>query len=162
VDLVHGATGPPWTGDHCRTWGHQSSAFGRSDARELRPRGGGGEGRAGELNGRVTAVGRLWRGVSPVASGSAIAETVVELRRGGGCRGGVMVVWCSSAFYRVEGRSGGEAAALWSSIMSYFGRGSTRWWEVMWGSALAISEVEGGSGQCDAAQAGGGARSGSS
>jgi hypothetical protein len=55
-----------------------------------------------------------------------------------------------------------DGAALWSSIMSYFGRGSTRWWEVMWGSALAISEVEGGSGQCDAAQAGGGARSGSS
>jgi hypothetical protein len=34
---------------------HQSSASSRSRARELRPRGGGGEGRAGELNNGVTA-----------------------------------------------------------------------------------------------------------
>jgi hypothetical protein len=33
---------------------HRSSASGRSGARELQPRGGGGEGRASELNGGVT------------------------------------------------------------------------------------------------------------
>jgi hypothetical protein len=27
--------------------------------------------------------------------------------RGGGCRGGLRVAGCSSAFYRAEGRSGG-------------------------------------------------------
>jgi hypothetical protein len=51
----HGAIGPSWTDDHCHVRAHQSSASSRSGARELRPRGGGGEGRARELNGGVTA-----------------------------------------------------------------------------------------------------------
>jgi hypothetical protein len=38
-----------------RVGAHRSSASGRSGARELRPRGRGGEGRAGELNNGVTA-----------------------------------------------------------------------------------------------------------
>jgi hypothetical protein len=38
-----------------RTGANRSSASGRSDARELRPKGGGGEGRVGELNDGVTA-----------------------------------------------------------------------------------------------------------
>jgi hypothetical protein len=51
-----------------RAGAHQSSTSGFSGAQELRPRGGGGEGRAGELNGGVTAgreavEGRLTSGV---------------------------------------------------------------------------------------------------
>jgi hypothetical protein len=64
-----------------------SSASGRSIARELRPRGGGGVGRAGELNGGVTTGRGQWRGVSPAVLDSAMAVTVVELRSGGNERG---------------------------------------------------------------------------
>jgi hypothetical protein len=114
VDSVHGAvdrgaTGPPWTGGHCRAWEltgarpptapvPESSGQG---ARELK------EGPVRSTAGSPR-VGRQWRGVSPAAMGSA---TVVELRSGGnergGRRGGVRVAGCSGAFYRVEGRSGG-------------------------------------------------------
>jgi hypothetical protein len=62
----------------------RSSASGRFSARKLRPRGGGGEGRVGELNGGITAGQEALEGVSPVVSGSA---TVVELSSGGNERG---------------------------------------------------------------------------
>jgi hypothetical protein len=66
---------------------HQSSATSRSGARELQPRGGGGEGRAGELNGGVTVVRMRWRGVSLTAAGSAMVVMAVELSSEGNERG---------------------------------------------------------------------------
>jgi hypothetical protein len=53
VDWVHGAVdcGRPLP----HVGAHRSSAFGRSGARELWPRGTGGERRAAELNGGITA-----------------------------------------------------------------------------------------------------------
>jgi hypothetical protein len=91
---------------------HRSSVSGRSDARVLRPRGGGGEGWAGELNGGVTAGWEaVGGGISSTAAGSAVAVMTVssgvgEMRRGGR-QGSVRVAGCSGAFYRAEGRSRG-------------------------------------------------------
>jgi hypothetical protein len=53
----------------------------------LRPWGRGGEGRADELNGGVTAGWEVMEGVSPVASSLATVVTAVELKSGGNERG---------------------------------------------------------------------------
>jgi hypothetical protein len=83
VDSVHravecGVTSPPWTGDHYRTGAHRSSANGRSGARELQPRGGGGkEGPVSSMAGSPW-IKRWWRGVSLAASGSTMEMTAKE------------------------------------------------------------------------------------
>jgi hypothetical protein len=64
---------------------HRSSASGHSGARELRPRGGGEEGRAGELNGRVAAAreaveGRLTGGGASARKGND--EGTLRAKRG--------------------------------------------------------------------------------
>jgi hypothetical protein len=89
-----------------RSGAHRSSASGRSGARELRPRGGGEEGRAGELNGGVAAaweavVGRLTSGRASALEDDS--EGTLRAKRGSvggvGCftEGGV-------GFYRAEAR----------------------------------------------------------
>jgi hypothetical protein len=91
---------------------HRSSASGHSGARELRPRGGGEEGRAGELNGGVAAArealeGRLTGGGASARKGNG--EGTLRAKRGsvGGVRvfteGGV-------GFHRVEARRGRPSA----------------------------------------------------
>jgi hypothetical protein len=50
-----------------RSGARQSSASDRSGARELRPRGGGEEGRVG----KPKRLGRRWKGISPAAEASA-------------------------------------------------------------------------------------------
>jgi hypothetical protein len=113
MDSVHravdcGATGPPWTGGHCRV---RELTGARPPAAPVPESSGqaAGEGKeADELNGEVTASREVVEGVSPLASGSAMA---VELRSGGNERGRILGRCegggCSDAFYRVEGRSGG-------------------------------------------------------
>jgi hypothetical protein len=86
-------------------------------------------------------VGRRWRGVSPAVPGLAMAVTVVELKCGGNERGRTPGRCEGSGVLGHKGRGEerrqmvieGEAATVWSSIMSYFGRGSAGWWEVMRG-----------------------------
>jgi hypothetical protein len=86
----------------------RSSASGRSGARELRPKGGQGGGRAGELNGGVAAAreaveGRL-TGVGELGS-EGDGESAMRARRGSfggvGCFTGGGV-----GFYRAEARRG--------------------------------------------------------
>jgi hypothetical protein len=88
---------------------HQSSASGHSGARELRPRGGREDGRAGELNGGVVAAREVVEG--HLTSGRASAQKgngkgVLRAKRGS--VGGVGVFTEGGAgFYRapVEGAS---------------------------------------------------------
>jgi hypothetical protein len=95
-----------------RSGAHQSSASGRSGARELRPRGGGEEGRAGELNDGVAASrevveGRLHRSGASARKGDDEAALSAKRRSVGGVgvftEGGV-------AFYRAEARRGRPSA----------------------------------------------------
>jgi hypothetical protein len=93
VDSVHspvdrGAIGPPWSGDRCRLWeltGAQPPAAPMHESSGQ----GAGEGKEGLASSTVGSprVGRRWRGVSPAASGSAMAVMTVELRSGGNERG---------------------------------------------------------------------------
>jgi hypothetical protein len=95
-----------------RTGANRSSASGRSDARELRPKGGGGEGRVGELNDGVTASREVVEG--HLTGARALA------RMGGGqgtarakrwSAGGVGVFTeGGAAFYRAEARRGRPGA----------------------------------------------------
>jgi hypothetical protein len=91
---------------------HRSSASGRSGARELRPRGGGGEGWAGEFNDGVTAgreavEGRLTGSRASAQKGGSEGTMRAKRRSAGGVRvfteGGV-------AFYRAEARRGRSGA----------------------------------------------------
>jgi hypothetical protein len=87
---------------------HRSSASDHSGARELRPRGGGEEGRAGELNGGVAAAreaveGRLTGGGASARKGNS--ESALRAKRGS--IGGVVVFTEGGAgFYRAEARRG--------------------------------------------------------
>jgi hypothetical protein len=93
VDSVHGAvdcraTGPPWTDDHC----HVQELTGARPPVSPVPKSsdqGAGEGKEGPASSTVGSpwVARRWRGVSPVASGSAMVVTALELRSGGNERG---------------------------------------------------------------------------
>jgi hypothetical protein len=93
VDSVHGAvdrgaTSPPWAGGHCRA---------RELTRAPPPVGpvpessgqGVGEEKEGPMSSMAGSprVGRRWRGVSLVVSGSATAVKAVELESGGNERG---------------------------------------------------------------------------
>jgi hypothetical protein len=108
----HGATGPPWSGSHYHTWELTEA---RPMAAPVPESSGQGAGEGKEWSMRSMAgsprVGRRWRGVSPMASGSAMVVTVVELRSGGNERGRTSArcegARCSDAFYRAKGRSGG-------------------------------------------------------
>jgi hypothetical protein len=87
---------------------HRSSHSGHSGAQELRPRGGGEEGRAGELNGGVAAArevveGRLTGGGASTRKGDG--EGALRAKRGS--VGGVGVFTEGGAgFYRAEARRG--------------------------------------------------------
>jgi hypothetical protein len=91
-----------------RTGAHQSSASSLSGARELRPRGRGGEGRAGELNdgvaaGREAVEGRLTGGGASTQKGGGEGRVRAKRRSAGG------VGFCTeggAAFYRAEARRG--------------------------------------------------------
>jgi hypothetical protein len=94
MDSVHGATGPPWTSSHCRAW---ELTVARPLATPV-PKSSGqgaGEGKEGPASSTTWSswVGRRWRGVSLVASGSAMTVMVVELRSGGNERGRTLG-WC--------------------------------------------------------------------
>jgi hypothetical protein len=91
---------------------HQSSGSGHSGARELRPRGGGEEGRAGELNGRVAAA---WEAVKGCLTGGGASaqkgDSEGTLRAKRGSVGGVGVFTEGRAgFYRAEVRRGRPSA----------------------------------------------------
>jgi hypothetical protein len=91
---------------------HWSLASSRSDARELRPRGEGGEGRVGELNDGVTAgqeavEGRLTGGGA--SAWNDCGEGMVRAKRR--CAGGVGVFTeGGAAFYRLVERQGRPGA----------------------------------------------------
>jgi hypothetical protein len=95
-----------------RSRAHWSSAFDRSGARELRPRGGGGEGRAGEFNDVVAAVreavvGRLIGGGASARKGDS--EGMLRAKRMS--VGGVGVFTeGGAAFYMAEARRGRPGA----------------------------------------------------
>jgi hypothetical protein len=91
---------------------HQSSASGRSGARELRPRGRGGERRTGEFNGGVAtaheAVGRrLTGGGASAQKGDGEGALRAKRRSVGGV--GVFIEG-GAAFYRAEVRRGRPSA----------------------------------------------------
>jgi hypothetical protein len=72
-----------------RTGAHWSSASGHSGARELRPRGGGGEGRVGKLNdgvaaGREAVEGRLTDGGASAQKGGGEGTVMAKRRSVGG------------------------------------------------------------------------------
>jgi hypothetical protein len=95
-----------------RSGAHRSSASGRSGARELQPRGGGGERRAGEVNGGVAVarevVGRrLTSGGASARKGDDEGVLRAKRRSVGGV--GVFTVG-GAAFYRVEARRGRPSA----------------------------------------------------
>jgi hypothetical protein len=91
---------------------HRSSASGHSIAREFQPRGGGEEGRAGELNGGVAAAqeameGRLTGGGASAQKGDG--EGTLRAKRGR--VGGVgKFTEGGAGFYRVEARRGRPSA----------------------------------------------------
>jgi hypothetical protein len=91
---------------------HRSSASGHSGARELRPRGGGRGGRAGELNGGVAAAREVVEG--RLTGGGALArkgddEGTWRAKRGS--VGGVGVFTEGGAgFYRAQERLGRPSA----------------------------------------------------
>jgi hypothetical protein len=87
---------------------HRSSASSHSGARELRPRGGGEEGRVGELNGGVVAAreaveGRLTGGRASAQKGDG--EGALRAKRGSVEGVGVFTEGGAS-FYRAEARRG--------------------------------------------------------
>jgi hypothetical protein len=87
---------------------HRSSASGRSGARELRPRGGGGERRAGEFNdgvaeAREAVEGHLTGGAASARKGNGEGTLRAKRRSVGGV--GVFTVG-GVAFYRAEVRRG--------------------------------------------------------
>jgi hypothetical protein len=91
---------------------HRSSASGRSGARELRPRGGEGEGRAGKFNNGVAAVreaveGHLTGGRASAQKGGGEGPLRAKRRSVGGV--GVFTEG-RAAFYRVEARRGRPGA----------------------------------------------------
>jgi hypothetical protein len=91
---------------------HRSSASGHSIAREFRPRGGGEEGRAGELNGGVVAAREVVEG-RLTGSGASARKGDGEgaLRAKRGRVGGVGVFSEGAAgFYRAEARRGRPSA----------------------------------------------------
>jgi hypothetical protein len=79
-----GATGPPWTGSHCYTW---ELIGARPPVAPVPESSGQGAGEGNEGPAWSPWVGRRWRGISPVALGSAMVVTEVELRSGGNERG---------------------------------------------------------------------------
>jgi hypothetical protein len=87
---------------------HRSSVFDHSGARELRPRGGGEEGWAGELNGGVAAAQEAVEGCLTGGGASARkgnGEGALRAKRGS--VGGVRVFTeGGAAFYRAEARRG--------------------------------------------------------
>jgi hypothetical protein len=95
-----------------RVGAHRSSASGRSSAPELRPRGGGGEGRAGEFNNGVAAGQEVVEGC--LTGGGALArkgsgEGAVRAKRR--ISGGVGVFTeGGAAFYRAKARWGRPGA----------------------------------------------------
>jgi hypothetical protein len=95
-----------------RSGAHRSSASGPSGARELRPRGGGEEGWAGELNGGVAVArealeGRLTGGGASARKG----DDEGALRAKGGSVGGVGVFTEGGAgVYGAEARRGRPSA----------------------------------------------------
>jgi hypothetical protein len=86
--LDRGATGPPWSSGDCHarelTGAHPPAAPVPESSSQ-----GAAEGKEGPVSSTAGSpwVGGRWRGTSPVASGSAIVVTVVELRSGGNERG---------------------------------------------------------------------------
>jgi hypothetical protein len=91
---------------------HRSSASGRSGARELRPRGGGGERRAGEFNDGVAAVrevveGRLTGGGASARNGGGGGTLRAKRRSVGGV--GVFTEG-GTTFYMAEARRGRPGA----------------------------------------------------
>jgi hypothetical protein len=88
---------------------HRSSASGRSRARELRPRGGGGERWAGEFNDRVATTREAVEG--RLTDGGASGDGEGALRAKRRSVGGVGVFTeGGAAFYRVEVRQGRPSA----------------------------------------------------
>jgi hypothetical protein len=95
-----------------RAGAHWSSASGRSGARELRPRGGGGEGRAGKLNdgvtvGREAVEGRLTGSSASARKGGGEGTVRAKRRTVGGV--GVFTEG-GAAFYRAKARQGRSGA----------------------------------------------------
>jgi hypothetical protein len=95
-----------------RSGAHRSSASDRSGARELRPRGGGGERRAGEFNDGVAAAReaverRLIGGGASAQKGDGEGALRAKRRSVGGV--GVFTEG-GAAFYRVEARRGRPSA----------------------------------------------------
>jgi hypothetical protein len=84
----HGVTGPPWTGGHCHAWELTKVGPPAAPVPE-------------SLTAGSPRVGRWWRGVSLVASGSAMAVMAVEVRSRGNERGRTPG-WCEGG--RVLGR----------------------------------------------------------
>jgi hypothetical protein len=89
-----------------RSGAHRSSASGRSGARELRPRGGGGERRAGEFNDGVAAARevverRLTGGGALARKGNGKGALRAKRRSVGGVR---VCTEGGAAFYRAEAR----------------------------------------------------------
>jgi hypothetical protein len=111
--MDHRGSGPSWTGLHCRP---EELIGARPPAtpvpRELRPRGRGEEGRAGELNGGVAAArevveGRLTSGGASARKGDG--ENALRAKRKS--VGGVGVFTEGGAdFYRAEARRGRPSA----------------------------------------------------
>jgi hypothetical protein len=95
-----------------RSGAHRSSASGHSGARELRPRGGGEEGWAGELNGGVAVAREALEGCLTGGGASARkGDGEGALRAKGGSVGGVGVFTEGGAgFYRAEARRGRPSA----------------------------------------------------
>jgi hypothetical protein len=91
---------------------HRSSASGHSGARELRPRGGGEEGRAGELNGGVAAAREAVEGCLTGGGASARkGDGEGALRAKRGSIGGVgLFTEGGVGFYIVEARRGRSSA----------------------------------------------------
>jgi hypothetical protein len=93
---------------------HQSSVSGRSGARDLRPRGRGGEGRAGELNDGVTAgweavEGRLTGSGASARKGGGVGTVTAKRRSVGGV---AVFTEGGAAFYRAEARWGRSGAVI--------------------------------------------------
>jgi hypothetical protein len=94
-----------------RSGAHRSTASGHSSARELRPRGGGEEGRAGELNDGVAAAREAVEGHLTGGGASARKGDDEGTLRAKRSVGGVRVFTDSGAtFYSVEARRGRPSA----------------------------------------------------
>jgi hypothetical protein len=97
VDSIHGAvhrgaTGPPWTGGHCRMRELIRARPPTAPVPESSGQGAG-EGKEGPVSSTAGSprVGRQWRGVSPAASGSATVVMVMDLRSRGNERRRMLV-----------------------------------------------------------------------